>query len=585
MAFCLPKKEADTFLNALRKGEIDPDKLRDMTSMERRDYFDTLLGKGHGKEVNTLLEQKLLLKDFKRGLVTWAKQIAGLKPEAKRDLVTRIEKMENILSPASEKEFLNDLAEKRLGVGVSLDEAQKILELSNEVKANESKKGDEDFDTRMEYGRAVVELQDYVNDLKNTANKTTLQDFTRRPIQTLAKGLVKAPGFTKALQSSLDNSALLRQGYRTLWAHPGIWAKNATQTFIDIAKTIGGKAVEKEVQADILSRPNVELYRKSKLDVGTREEAFPTSIPEKIPGLGRLFKASENAYTGFLHRTRADVFDKYIEIAQKNDVELTNQELINIGRLVNALTGRGNLGKLERAAETTNVLFFSPRNVKAHVDTLTQWATGGATIGEIAEGTNKGSNFVRKQAAINLMKTITGTAGVLALANALMPGSVEKDPRSPDFGKIRVGKTRFDVTGGSGSLFVLASRLASGATKSSTSGNIKDLDGSKFGGQSRFDITVDFLNNKTAPMAREIIDMMKGQTFDGHKPFSLTDTNTYAPTAGRLITPLPVKNAIENWNAPGSAPFLLTTIADGLGVGTQTYKDRPKTKSQGKPQK
>jgi hypothetical protein len=152
--------------------------------------------------------------------------------------------------------------------------------------------------------------------------------------------------------------------------------------------------------------------------------------------IGRAYKASENAYGGFVHKTRADIFDKYIEIAKKNDVELTDNELINIGRLVNALTGRGYLGKLEGAAETVNTIFFAPRNLKSHFDVLGgQILTGGASLSEIKNGENKGSNFVRIEAAKNLVKIVAGTALVLLIAKALRPDSVEEDPRSANFGK------------------------------------------------------------------------------------------------------------------------------------------------------
>jgi len=40
------------------------------------------------------------------------------------------------------------------------------------------------------------------------------------------------------------------------------------------------------------------------------------------------------------------------------------------------------------------------------------------------------------------MRAVLGTAAVLTIAKALKPGSVEDDPRSADFGKIKIGNTR-----------------------------------------------------------------------------------------------------------------------------------------------
>lgn len=59
-------------------------------------------------------------------------------------------------------------------------------------------------------------------------------------------------------------------------------------------------------------------YMLKKLDVGVTEESIPTEIHEKIPALGRLFKASNVAFKAWQYRTRADLFDKLYEKAQKN---------------------------------------------------------------------------------------------------------------------------------------------------------------------------------------------------------------------------------------------------------------------------
>lgn len=572
--FCLPKDKVKTLIDALRTGRLNPDKLADMSSAERREIFENEIG--HGKDINQLFEQRLLLKNRQNAYIGWVKQLVGLKEPARRSLIDRIQKMDTVLNAKDEQAFLEDLAEKRLGVGVDFTEAQSITELAQAIKANESKKGNADYDIRMEYGRAAVALNDYVNNLKLDAQKTSVADSLRRPAQTLAKGAVNAPGFFKAVQAAFDDSAIFRQGWKTMFTNPIIWQRNARKSFKDIYNTLGGKKVAAELEADLVSRPNADLYKQAKLDVGTMEEAFPTTLPEKIPGIGRLYKASENAYTGFLHKTRADVFDKYIEIAKDSGVELDKQELENIGRLVNSLTGRGYLGALGgKGADVTNVLFFSPRNIKAHIDTLIQPFTGGASISEIAKGENQGSNFVRKEAAKNLAKAVIGTATVLMIAKFINPDSVDFDPRSADFGKIKTGKTRFDVTGGMGSLIPLVARMMTGQSKSSTSGKITDLTEGKFGQSTRWDVMLDFLGNKLSPVARVGKDFMEGKDFDGNK-VSPSDPKAWAKEGLSLITPLPVKTVLDLSKDPNtSKSFKAFALAmDVLGVGTNTYGDR-----------
>lgn len=552
--FCLVPQLAEKFKKDILEGRIDPIKLSEMTSQERHAFFSDNLGEHNASPVNALFESKLLLKNQQQGYVTWAKKLTGISKEAQRDIISQIQRMDKVLNPAEEAKFLEELAAKRLGTHITYEEAQKISELSKRIKDTKG------IGDRMDYGRSAVELRNYIDELKNNSNKFSLSDIKKNPLESLGKGAKSLADNTKAIKASMDNSAIFRQGWKTLWTNPTIWSKNALKSFKDIIQTFGKDEVMNELNADIVSRPNYDLMKKAKLDVGVLEEAFPTTLPEKIPVLGKFYKASENAYTAFVRRTRADVFDKYIEIAKKSGVELNDKELQSIGKLVNSLTGRGSFSpKYEKAVDVGNTVFFSPRFVKSQIDVLTQPFTGAG-----------GSSFVRKQAAINLVKIIAGTAGVLTVANAVAPGSVEKDPRSSDFGKIKVGNTRFDVTGGQGSLITLAARLISNSTKSTTSGKVtplnqKDKKGNPaYGAQTKEDVIVNFIEGKFSPLLGVVRDLAKGQDFSGNKM-------TIKNTLNNLLTPIPITTAIDSYKTPDSANLLLSLIADGLGISVNSY--------------
>lgn len=551
--FCLPKFAADAFKGKLKSGEINPEKLHDMTSDERRTFFGSFLGKDNAKSTNALFESKLLLKNQQQGIINWAKSVTGIKPEVLRDILSKVDRMTEVLQPKELDKFLSDLAERKLGFGVTVEEAGKIADLAKTVA--DKKAAIETGGDRMEYGRAKVAFGNYVSDLKNEATRKTLAEKIRNPYALAKEGA----GIAKSLKASMDNSAIFRQGWRSMWTNPGIWLKNAKQSFADFYQTFGGKEVMHELQADIQSRPTYDLMKKAKLAIGNTEEAYPTSLPEKVPVLGKVYKASENAYTGFVFRQRADIFDKYIDIAKKSGVDVTDSvQLEGIGRLVNSLTGRGHLGSFEPAANAFNVVFFSPRALKATVDTLTAHTfDSGAT------------SFARKQAAINLLKFISGTAAVLATANAIKPGSVEKDPRSADFGKIKVGNTRFDVSGGMASVVTLASRLLTMSSKSTTTGKVNPLNSGKFGATTGKDVGYNFLENKASPAMAMVLDLLGGKDFSGNKP-------TVAGEANNLLTPLPVTTFLELQRDPKSANILAAMIADALGVAVNDYGPKKK---------
>lgn len=556
MAWCLPPKQVDRFKNAILSRRIDPERLAEMSSAERRGLFARELGEENAEPINSQFESKLLLKNRQSGYISWAKKLLGENTPVGRDVISRVQRMKEVLSPADEKAFLEDLAAKRLGIHVTANEARKITNLSKAVE--DSKAVMDSGGDRMAYGRAVVGLRDYVGDLRTQANKFQFSDL-KSPAKALGRAIEATAGTAKSLKASLDNSAIFRQGWKALWTNPAIWQRNALKSFSDLVRQFGGKDVLNEIDADIVSRPTFDLMKRAKLDVGTLEEAYPSQLPEKIPGIGRAFKASEAAFTGFVRRTRADVFDKMIDIARKSDVELSDAELQSIGKMVNSLTGRGHLGRLEPAANAVNSLLFSPRLVKSHIDLLLQPLTGAG-----------GSNFVRKQAALNLLKVISGTAAVLATARAVKKDSVELDPRSADFGKIRVGDSRFDVTGGMASLVTLASRLASMSTKSSVTGEVKgfnerDKKGNvAFGTPTAKDAVYNFFENKLSPAASVVKDVLQGHDQQGNKP-------TVGGEAQNLFEPLPITNYRELKNNPNSAPLLAGLIADALGISVNTY--------------
>jgi hypothetical protein len=457
--------------------------------------------------------------------------------------------MDRVLDAADQQSFLEDLAAKRLGADVSYEEAQKLTELSRDVTQKRARLAP---DTRLEYGRARVALQNYVNDLKLETQKLTLEDVRKNPGGTALRAVSGAGGLAKSLKASLDNSVIGRQGLKVLFTNPAVWLRNSAQSFVDLVHSFGGKNVMDEVKAEVLSRPNAlnGLYEQEKLAVGVVEEAFPTALPERIPGLGRFFKASQDAFTAFQYRTRADVFDRYIDIAQR-----TNADTKGIGRIANSLTGRGTFGpRAESAVTHLNNVFFSPRFLKSNIDLLTVHALD-RDIG----------GFARRQAALNLLKVVGGIASVLAIAKAVNPDSVELDPRSADFGKIKVGATRFDVSGGMSSLATLAARLITQSSKSSVSGKVTELNTGKFGAPTGTDVLTSFFENKLAPLASAINDFaIRGTDFQGNKP-------TVAGTASNLFTPLPVTNYYELRDNPDSAPIMAALISDALGFGTNTY--------------
>lgn len=561
--WCLKKEQANTFKKALIDGTINPEKLVTFpSSAERRDFFAGIIGAQDAAHVNALFESKLLLKNQQRGIINWAKQVSGMNIKEQLDIVSKVEKLTEVLNPANEGAFLEDFVASRLGVNISMEEAGKISELAKITSEKKTtmlglprrKNLGNATDSEMDYGRARVAFGNYVNDLKSEAGKKSITEQLKPG--KWGELVVKGAGVAKSLKAAFDNSGLLRQQLPVLWSYPGRWAKNAYKSFKDIWDTFGGKAVMDEIKADIFSRPNCQDYIKDKVAVGTIEESYPQSkLIEKTPGLGKVYEASENAFTGLAYRNRADLYDLYKDIAQKSGIQETTG--IGLGKLVNSLTGRGDLGKLEPVASVVNNVLFSPRLLKSHIDVLTMHLLDPNV-----------STFVKKQAAVNLLKIVMGSAATLALADAISPGSVEKDPRSSDFLKIKVGDTRYDVSGGMGSVITLTARIlyamaGKEAIKSSTTGLLSKLNTGEFGAPTSLDLVYNFFENKSSPAASVIVDLLRGEMFGGEKPTVVGETKN-------LFTPL-IYTTYEELKKASSANMLLSLIADGVGLNVSAY--------------
>ncbi len=415
------------------------------------------------------------------------------------------------------------------------------------------------------YDAETLHLQSELEGLKRQweTNLRALERAQRTPGQRAADVVKAVPGFTKSLKASLDDSAVFRQGWRVMFTNPVIWGTNALRTFSDAWKTFKGKEVMDEVRAEIKLNPYYEQAKQAKLAIGAAEEEFPTSLPEKVPVLGKVYKAAENAFTAFQYRNRMHVFAKLMEIAQKSGVDITDAgQLRSVGKLVNSLTARGHLGKLEPVAGVVNNAFFSARKIKADWDFLTAHSAD-----------RDMSSFARKQAFQNLAKVIGGTAAILLIAHSIDPDSVDFDPRSANFGKIKVGNTRYDVTGGVAPMVTLAVRLAMGSTKNSTTGKIHDLNAVndktgklKFGASTYASISEDFFRNKLSPFASVVWNRMRGQTFSGEKP-------TLASDARDLLVPMAITNFVDLMNDTGATPASVATGvgADFFGIGVSNY--------------
>ena len=531
------------------------------------------MGAANAKFVNSGFEKTILLKNQQSGMITWAKKITGIKEPVKRDIISKIERMTDILQPENQQAFLGDLVSQRLGVDVTIEEAGKIADMSKAVtdtKAlikDDMPKGSKE---RIDYGLTLTGLKEYVGDLKSESKALTAKEFLTSPsaiIQSIS-------GATKSFLASMDNSFFGRQGLVSLINQPKAWGNAFVKSWGDMGKELKGIDAITPIKADIFSRPNAlnGKYQAMKLDIGIdSEEAFPSSLPERIPLLGRLYKASESAFNGAALRLRADIADRIIEEAEAMGVDVKDNAE-GIGKLVNSMTGRGAVQLTEGQAKFVNATIFSVRYFKSQVDVLTAHMFD----------KNVGA-FAKKKAAKNLMKLIGVIGGILGTAKMLDPDSVELDPRSTNFGKIMVGENRdikVNITAGFNTLITLASRIVPtmhngkwGFWKKTSKGFV-NLGEDKYGIGDPSDVIADFIKGKASPAARILLNIYKGKTYEGEKVTLKTELLG-------VTTPIALENIMELLkSSAGADPFLimllsaLDLLGTNINVSQKKYKLR-----------
>ena len=366
--------------------------------------------------------------------------------------------------------------------------------------------------------------------------------------------ILNALGLSRSMMTTADLSAPMRQGVFVAPRHPVLFGKAVKDMFKQaLSEDYYQKSIKK-----IKESKNYPLMKKNGLalteldeELTKREEAVISNLPEKIPGFGRIARGSNRAYTGFLNKLRADYFDNLVNTMKIVDKNIPEDRMKSLTRYINSATGRGDLPKyIEKHADLLNASFFSPRLIASRMNLLNPHYY------------YKLDPYVRKEALKDLFAFVGAGATVLSLAK-LGGAEVGADPRSADFGKIKIGNTRFDIWGGFQQYAVLASRLISGEMVSSTTGREFQL-GEGYKPTTRGDILQRFFSYKTSPVTSFAIGLLNGKNTMGK------DFDFPVEVSNRMI-PMVISDMYDLMKEKKPVSYALPAV---FGVGVQTYSDK-----------
>ena len=408
---------------------------------------------------------------------------------------------------------------------------------------------------------------------------TPFADALSQPPSALKKGLdisLDALNLPRTILTSFDVSAPLRQGVVLLPDHPRRWSESVVSMMKAFAREGSAQVVDDGIRAD----PNFTRFTArhprgsnsnlfiaditGRRGLGQQEELYMSRFANLIPGI----KQSQRAYVTFLNKLRFDVMSDIVGTAEAAGTRVTSQDLDELALFLNRATGRGSLGKsLDNIAPALNVAMFAPKLLMSRL--------------QLPLSVGSKSALVRKEASKTLLKFVGTGVGLLSLLSFSAGVKVETDPRSSDFGKIRIGNSSMDIWGGFQPIARYIAQLSTGKGKTiagKNRGEIRDLN--RFAlNDWREPVFLRFIRSKLSPIGSAVADptIGGGRNFvgdpvlgeEGDRLFGLPNSR-FARVAFERMAPLFWQDVVDGIEDAGVIGALKAAPA-ALGAGVTTF--------------
>ncbi|HUT59590.1 MAG TPA: hypothetical protein VNA25_17205, partial [Phycisphaerae bacterium] len=377
-----------------------------------------------------------------------------------------------------------------------------------------------------------------------------------------------------------EMSGIARQGRPMIQKHPVLGAKFIADYhrafFSQRATDAMQNALENDPLYDQMVDDGLQIvhHGSTHVPVEERGESYMASpLLSRLPVVGLPFRAAERGFIVPMNVFRASVYTKLYNEAEKAGNPLTRGQRKRMARTINDLSGRSSFGDperqiskfIQRMSPFLNAAFFAPRFAasrvalpyRALISGPVTSAAGGRVTPEWSEAVGS---------AASMILTTTAIMGLIGLAAARWwPDAdveMEYDPRSSDFGKIRVNNTRWDLWAGYQQVARFLSQLATGQRKTQ-GGRIQEID--------RADLILRELRYKASPIAGLVVDLLKHHNVQGD-PMTMERAwpELYQRTVGLVI-----QDTLDAFEQDGAGMALATFPAVFYGLSVQSYEKSP----------
>jgi len=235
-------------------------------------------------------------------------------------------------------------------------------------------------------------------------------------------------------------------------------------------------------------------------------------------------------------------------------IKYTKGDISDLNRLTNWASGRGTFpGGLEQMGPLMSAFIFAPRWTIARIQLPL------ALLPQVTK-----SALVRREAWRTMLTAVGAGAGILTMAKLSGAADINLDPRSADFGKMKVTDTevRLDIWSGYVQYIRFMAQLAT-AQRQTTGGRTMALN--------RKEVIDRFVQSKLSPAVGLVNDLLKGETYLGEDLPPKSATGVLGQIYQRMM-PLAIQDMIDGTIQDGPVGAIVSSAAL-LGVGVVTYTD------------
>jgi len=386
----------------------------------------------------------------------------------------------------------------------------------------------------------------------------------------LLHGISEVLSVPQSLRAMVDMGITLRQGIVFFAQHPLKASRLTAQTF----KHAWTEQASNRMDAWIRDLPGAQIGMKHGLilrdwTMGNKADGYYASKLLKLwrpkSRLGKILAAPYNAVIhakdiserAYILQRNAIAATYYGELVKNWGPDVNAANYQKMAQFVNHATGEGTGKWLEKNAEILAPAFWAPRLAVARFQLISD------TVSSLYNMTTGKPNALASKAiaweiAQFGMKGLT----IMTLA-AAMGYDAEMDPRATEFGKIKVGNTRYDIWGGYSQIGKLVAQLVTGQRKTALTKKIKSVE---------FKETfLRFLRGKLAPVPGTVIDLFQQQTFVGEQ---LNTPEQIMKHIMLQFLPLVWEDTYEGFKYQTNQTVPVAAGAF-FGMGVSTYPVRP----------